>query len=214
MFASHLRALAALLLVLAWPAITRAETVILAFGDSLTAGQGLRQDQSFPAQLERWLRRNGADVRVVNGGVSGETTAGGRARIAAALTPEIDAVIVELGGNDLLRKLSPRGARENLDAILSEIARQDLPVLLAGLISPPNYGADYKRQWDRIYPSLARKHDAILYPSFLDPVAKDKNLFQIAALFQSDGLHPNARGVALIVEDIGPDVLRLIAEAD
>ncbi len=191
-----------------------AETVILAFGDSLVAGFGLAESEGFTPQLEGWLRDRGADVRVVNAGVSGDTTAGGLARIAWSMTEEIDAVIVELGGNDLLRALPPADARTNLDGILAAIAARNLPVLLAGLPGPPNLGADYKREFDAIFPELSVKYGAILYPNFLKSVAKDKTFMEIAALFQPDGLHPNAEGVQAIVDDIGPFALRLIAEVD
>ena len=194
------------------PAI--AETVILAFGDSLTAGFGLAEEDGFARQLEGWLRAQGADIRVVNAGVSGDTTAGGLARIDWSLSEDIDAVIVELGGNDLLRALPPVEAQANLDAILAAISARDMPILLAGLPGPPNLGADYKREFDAIFPALSTKYAAILYPNFLKAVAKDKTFMEIAALFQPDGLHPNAVGVKAIVGDIGPYVLRLLAEVD
>ncbi len=191
-----------------------AETVILAFGDSLTAGFGLPAGEGFTAQLEAWLRAEGADVRVVNGGVSGDTTAGGLARIDWSLTEDIDAVIVELGGNDLLRALPPAEAQANLDGIMAAIAARQLPVLLAGLSSPPNFGPEYKQAFDTMFPELAAKYAALLYPNFLTPVAKDKSLMEIAAMFQADGLHPNADGVAAIVDDIGPYVLLLLASVE
>ncbi len=191
-----------------------AETVILAFGDSLTAGFGLAEADGFTPQLEGWLQEQGLDVRVVNAGVSGDTTAGGLARIDWSLTDDIDAVIVELGGNDLLRALPPSDARANLDGILAAISARHLPVLLVGLPGPPNLGAEYKVEFDAIFPELSAKYAAILYPNFLKAVAKDKTLVEIAALFQPDGLHPNAKGVRVIVADIGPLVQRLIDEVD
>lgn len=196
------------------PMNAQAETVILAFGDSLTEGFGLPVDDGFSVQLEGWLNARGADVRVVNAGVSGDTTAGGLARIEWSLTEDIDVVIVELGGNDLLRALPPAGAHSNLDEIMALIAARHLPILLAGLRSPPNFGPEYKLEFDAMFPELAEKYGALLYPNFLAPVARDKSLLEIAALFQADGLHPNADGVKAIVEDIGPYVLRLIDEAD
>ncbi len=183
---------------------------IAAFGDSLTAGYGLPQDEGFPAQLEAWLLAQGADVEVLNAGVSGETTAGGLARIDWALTPEIDGVIVELGANDLLRGLPPEAARKNLDGIMSIIAERDLPSLLAGMPAPQNYGADYKQAFDAIYVDLADQYDAIYYRNFLQGIGEAGDLAAIGALMQSDGLHPNKEGVAKVVAHIGPLVLELI----
>ncbi len=191
-----------------------AETVILAFGDSLTAGFGLAEAEGFTVQLQGWLGEHGEDVQVVNAGVSGDTTAGGLARIDWSLTEDVDAVILELGGNDLLRALPPAEARANLDGILAAISARQLPILLVGLPGPPNLGADYKAEFDAMFPELSAKYGAILYPNFLKAVAKDKTFMEIAALFQPDGLHPDAVGVKAIVDDIGPFVLRLIAEVD
>ncbi len=193
------------------PAI--AETVqIAAFGDSLTAGYGLPPEEAFPAQLQDWLRAEGADVEVLNAGVSGETTAGGLARIDWALTPDIDGVIVELGANDLLRGLPPEAARANLDGIMKVIAARDLPALLAGMPAPPNYGPDYKIAFDAIYPDLAETYGALYYRNFLQGIGEAGDLAEIGALMQSDGLHPNKDGVARVVDHIGPLVLELIEQ--
>lgn len=181
---------------------------IVALGDSLTHGYGLPQAEGFTEQLERWLHANGApDAVVVNAGVSGDTTAGGRARLDWALGEGADALIVALGGNDLLRAIDPASSRANLDAILTEAQARGLPVLLAGLQAPLNYGPEYKAAFDAMYPELALEHGADLYPSFLAGVAEDR------ALWQSDGLHPNADGVAVMVEGIGPQVLLLARAA-
>lgn len=180
---------------------------LVAIGDSLTHGYGLEQGKGFVPQLESWLRGQGADVTVVNMGVSGDTTEGGRARLDWALADGADAVIVELGGNDLLRGIDPARSRENLDAMLTELGRRGIPVLLAGLEAPLNYGPEFKEAFDGMYADLAEKHDAILYPSFL------AGLEGAEQVMQDDGIHPNAEGVALIVEDIGPRVLDLLARA-
>ncbi len=188
-----------------------AETLqIAAFGDSLTAGYGLPSEEAFPAQLETWLEEKGADVDVLNAGVSGETTAGGLARIDWALTEDIDGVIVELGANDLLRGLPPEAARDNLTGIMDAIAKRDLPTLLAGMPAPRNYGAEYKQAFDAIYVDLAEEYGAIYYRNFLQGIGEAGDLAAVGALMQSDGLHPNKDGVARVVEHIGPLVLELI----
>ncbi len=191
-----------------------AEVRILAFGDSLTQGYGLPEEEGFVPVLQAWLRANGADdVVVINGGVSGDTTAGGLSRIGWALGDDVDGVIVALGGNDLLRGLSPAEMRRNLDGILTEIDRKGLPVLLAGLPAPVNYGKDYAREFRQLYVDLAAEHGAILYPSFLAGMGKGRNMFQVMRLMQSDGIHPNAKGVQANVEAIGPAVLELVEMA-
>jgi acyl-CoA thioesterase-1 len=191
-----------------------AEVTILAFGDSLTQGYGLPEADGFVPQLQRWLDANGgSDVTIVNGGVSGDTTAGGLARIAWSLDDRVDAVIVALGGNDVLRGLQPADIRANLDGILTEIDRRDLPAILAGLPAPSNYGREYRDAFKAIFPELAAEHDAILYRSFLAGLGDGRNMLQVMRLFQADGIHPNAEGVAAIVEDIGPVVLELAERA-
>lgn len=189
--------------------------VILGFGDSLMAGYGLAQGESFPAQLEARLRAaTGREVRVINAGVSGDTSAGGRARLAWSLgeapdnrTPDL--AIVELGANDALRGIDPGLTRANLAAILEGFAARDIPVLLAGMLAPPNMGADYAEAFNPIYPELAREHDvAGFYPFFLDGVAGDP------ALNQDDGIHPTAEGVAIMVERMLPHILGLLGEEE
>lgn len=180
----------------------QAQTVIAALGDSLTQGYGLPVQDGFVPQLEAWLQAQGQDVRIINAGVSGDTTAGGLARIGWTLTPDVDAVIVALGGNDFLRGLPPEVSRVNLDGILRAAARAEVPALLIGMQAPGNYGPDYKVEFDAIYPDLAAQHGVPLIPSFFGPVPMDPA--QMAAFLQEDGLHPNAAGVARIVEANGP----------
>jgi acyl-CoA thioesterase I len=212
--ASNLAALAlAAAAALALPAA--AGTRIAALGDSLTQGYGLPEEQGFVPQLEAWLRENGADdVTVINAGVSGDTTAGGRARVGWVLADEPDAVIVALGGNDLLRGLDPEQARSNVDAILAAIVAENLPVLLAGLPAPGNYGEDYREAFDEIWPDLAARYDTILYPNFLAGIAEGLDDARARGLMQEDGIHPNAAGVEAMVEHIGPVVLELISRAE
>ncbi|MDP6708848.1 MAG: arylesterase [Alphaproteobacteria bacterium] len=177
-----------------------AERVIVAFGDSLVAGYGLAQADAFPAVLQARLRRDGLDVRVRNAGVSGDTTAGGRARLDWALASPVDLVIVELGANDALRGVPPKTAKANLDAILARLKAKGVTVLIAGMRAPPNLGRGYVEAFDAIYPALAAKHALPLYPFFLEGVAARPELNQ------QDGLHPNAAGVRRIVEGIAPHV--------
>lgn len=187
---------------------------LVALGDSLTQGYGLPPEDGFVPQLEGWLKAHGADVVVMNAGVSADTTAGGLARTDWALVPETNALIVTLGGNDLLRGLPPSEARANLDAILAKADARKIPVLLVGMPAPGNYGPAYKAEFDAIYPDLAARHGALLAPDFLAPLraAHDAGTPQ-EQLLQADGLHPTARGVALIVEALGPRVLELLDKA-
>ncbi|SHE91147.1 acyl-CoA thioesterase-1 [Litoreibacter ascidiaceicola] len=187
---------------------------IAALGDSLTQGYGLPAEDGFVPQLQAWLTAQGADVTLVNAGVSGDTTAGGLSRIDWTLTPEVDAVIVALGGNDVLRGLPPEQAKSNLDAILTKIEERGLPVLLAGIDAPSNYGPDYETEFEAIYTDLAAKHDVLLVSNFLEGLTRiDDRAMVMREHMQSDGIHPDASGVALIVEAVGPVVLSLIAGA-
>lgn len=181
-----------------------APTRILVLGDSLTAGYGLSPEEAFPAQLERKLIRTGWQVKVLNRGVSGDTSAGGRARLTWILGDKPDAVIIELGANDGLRGLEPVQLRDNLDAIISILKARKIAVLLTGMRAPPNFGEKYSAQFDAVFPSLARKHGLPLYPFFLEGVVSEPSLNQ------KDGIHPNSRGVEKIVDQITPYVLRLI----
>jgi acyl-CoA thioesterase-1 len=184
-----------------------APVTLLALGDSLTAGLGLETPEAFPARLEAALKAKGLDVRIVNAGVSGDTAAAGLARLDWALSEDVGGLIVELGANDALRGLDPAQTEAALDAILAKAAARKLPVLVAGMQAPPNLGPDYAAAFDAIYPRLAEKHGAILYPFFLDGVAAQPSLNQ------ADGIHPNGKGVDIIVERIMPSVEGLIRRA-
>jgi len=181
--------------------------IILDFGDSLTAGYGLAPEQAFPVRLEAVLRRQGIEVRVVNGGVSGDTTAGGLARLDWALADKPDLVILELGANDALRGIDPATVRDNLDKMIGKIEANGAKMLLIGMLAPPNWGAEYETAFDRIFPELAKVHDVPLYPFFLDGVAMKPELNQ------PDGLHPNERGVAVLVDRLAPVVARLVGSS-
>jgi len=181
---------------------------IVALGDSLTAGPGLAADSAFPARLEATLQARGHSVSVVDAGVSGDTARDGLARLDWSVGDDADAVIVELGANDALRGTDPAITREALDAILQRLSERDLPVLIAGMLAPPNLGDAYAAAFNPIYTDLAEKHGADLYPFFLDGVAGDPR-FNL-----EDGIHPNADGVAIIVERILPAVEAVIARVD
>lgn len=186
---------------------------IVALGDSLTQGYGLMEADGFVPQLRDWLEANGHDARVENHGVSGDTTAGGLARVDWALGPHVDAMIVALGGNDLLRGLPPEASRANLDGILSAADARGIEVLLIGLSAPGNYGPDYKAAFDSMYPALAETYDTLLIADFLAPLSEaagGDSGAAVAAYMQPDGIHPNAEGVALIVEAVGPQVAALL----
>ena len=187
------------------PAAAR-EVTLLALGDSLTAGYGLQPSDAFPVKLEAALRAKGHQVKVVNAGVSGDTALDGSSRIDWALSEEVDAVIVELGANDALRGLPPGQAEDALDKLLARLAEKRLPVLLAGMRAPPNLGPEYQAAFDGMYPRLAQKHGALLYPFFLDGVAAETKLNQ------ADGMHPNPAGVDVIVSRILPSVEDLLKQ--
>lgn len=188
------------------PAARAAEPIILAvLGDSLTAGFGLAPDRAFPARLEAALRAAGEDVRVINAGVSGDTSAGGLARLDWVLGDEPDAVIVELGSNDSLRGLDPADTYANLEKIVLALKARDMTVMLAGMMAPRNLGREYVEEFDAIYPRLAAAHDILLYPFFLDGVALNP------ALNQADMIHPNEQGVDAIVSRMLPSVRALLA---
>jgi acyl-CoA thioesterase I len=178
---------------------------IVAFGDSLTAGYGLAAGEAFPAQLQRALDAKGVVTTVVNAGVSGDTTTGGLSRLDWSVPDGTDAVILELGANDALRGFDPAVTRKALGAMLRRFQARKIPVLLCGMLAPPNLGAEYGQAFNAIYPELAAESGAILYPFFLTGVAADPKLNQ------RDGLHPTAAGVAVIVARIMPQVEELIA---
>jgi acyl-CoA thioesterase-1 len=179
--------------------------LVLAFGDSLTAGNGLDQGLGFAPQLQSVLRRHGIAANVVDGGVSGDTTEAGKARLGwtlDGLDRKPDLVILELGANDMLRGLDPALTEANLDTMLVELNRREIPVLLAGMRAAPNLDPAYIAKFEAIYASLARKHDSALYPFFMEGVAGQQGMVQ------ADGLHPTFEGVKRIVTGITPDVKR------
>lgn len=177
---------------------------IVAFGDSLIAGFGLRANESFPAQLENALKKRGLDVEIANAGVSGDTTAGGIGRLDWSVQDGTDAVIIVLGANDMLRGMEPELAKKNLDEMIKRLKARKIEVLIGGMRAAPNLGADYGKKFDAIYAELAREHDILIYPFFLDGVAGERDLNM------SDGIHPTPKGVSLIVERILPSVDSLI----
>ena len=180
---------------------------IVVVGDSLTAGYGLERELGFVPQLQAKLLAEGYDVELINAGVSGDTTSGGRSRLDWSVGPETDAVILELGANDMLRGLPVQSSRENLDAMVTGLKKRKLPVLIAGMQAAPNLGKEYTKEFDAIFPDLAKKYDTLLYPFFLEGVAGD------SSLNQPDGMHPTNEGVAVIVENILPYVKELIEKA-
>lgn len=193
--------------VLAAASPVAARTIrLVVLGDSLTAGLGLPPGKAFPDRLQAALRARGLDVDVLNAGVSGDTAADGLARYDWAVPANADALIVELGANDMLRGLEPEATKKALSAILDKARAARLPTLIAGMRAAPNLGAEYDRAFDAIYPALAKGHDVALYPFFLDGVAGDPKLNQ------ADGMHPTAEGVDAIVERIAPSVERILKQ--
>ena len=187
--------------------------VIAALGDSLTQGYGLSRENGFVPQLETWLHDKGEDVRLLNAGVSGDTTAGGLSRATWTLTSEVDALILTLGGNDLLRGIDPATSLTNMDGILQIATEQALPVLIVGLIAPGNYGPEYKAAFDAIYRDLSHKYGTLLYENFFATLIKTGNVKKLDYQFmQRDHIHPNALGVAKVINDIGPVVRKLIMQ--
>ncbi len=178
---------------------------LLVLGDSLTAGYGLPQDQAFPVRLASWLRENGLDVTVINAGVSGDTSAGGLARLDWALgTPPATHAIVALGANDGLRGLPPAALEQNIDRIVERLKAKGVKLLVAGMYAPRNYGREYAAEFDAVFARVASRHGVPLYPFVLEGVAAEPGLNQ------GDGIHPNARGVEVMVSRIGPHVRRLL----
>ena len=200
---------AAILCALMPFAAMAADIRILALGDSLTQGYGLIEDHGFVPQLDAWLEAQGAEVAVINGGVSGDTSAGGAARVEWSLTPDVDAMIVTLGGNDLLRGIDPGVTRENIATILRVAQEKSVEVLVVGMQAPGNYGPEYKQDFDSIYPDLAEKFGALYAESFFAGLGT-ADPAKARAYFQDDGIHPNAEGVKKIVEGLGPKVMDLI----
>ncbi len=186
------------------------ERLVLAFGDSLYAGYGLDRGQSLPDAVQARLWRQGVNATIVNAGVSGDTSAAGRQRLAFALDNlprKPDLVLLGLGGNDVLRQIAPAETRANMAAMLDELDRRTIPVLLTGMLAPPNLGPDYRRAFDAIWPDLARVHHAGLYPFILDGVIGNP------ALMQADSVHPNVSGVARIADRLTPLVAERLPDA-
>ena len=179
---------------------------ILMLGDSLTAGYGLVKGQSVPAQLEMALKADGINVKILNAGVSGDTSAGGLARLAWALAEKPKGLIIELGANDGLRGLEPKQTFKNLNTIIEKALSAHLEILLTGMLAPPNLGSDYSTDFNRVYPILARYHGIDLYPFYVEGVAS------VPGLNLEDGLHPNEKGVAIIVKNLMPQVKKLITK--
>ncbi len=201
-----------------WAGIAQAEEVVIAaLGDSLTQGYGLMQQEGFVPQLEAWLQAKGADVRLINAGVSGDTSTGGLARVAWTLGPDVDGMIVALGGNDLLRGLTPKQVHNNIQGILEAAKTAEVEVLLIGMQAPGNFGPEYKNAFDGIYPELAQTYQSGYLVSFFGGLTEGEGQGDPAELqqwFQADGIHPNAGGVLRIVQTVGPKVLDLIGEID
>jgi acyl-CoA thioesterase I len=177
---------------------------IVMLGDSIAAGLGLPAQDALPAKLEKALKAKGLAVTIESAGVSGDTSAGGLARLDWAVGDGIDAVILELGANDALRGLDPRQTQKNLEAIIARLTERKIAVLLTGMLAPRNLGADYGKSFDPIYPALAAAHGVVFYPFILDGVAADP------ALNQGDGIHPNRTGVDIIVQRLAPKVEELV----
>lgn len=183
--------------------VAEAKTLVLAFGDSLYAGYGLAPDEGFAPELQKALNAAGQDVKVHNAGVSGDTTAAGLRRmdfVLDSLPRKPDLVLLGLGGNDLLRGLKPSETRANMEAMVKKLSDRDIPVMLTGMLAPPNLGKEFSDQFNVIYPALAKKYDANLYPFFMDGVVGRSDLIL------PDGIHPNAEGIDIIVERIAPAV--------
>ncbi len=190
----------------AWPvhALAQVRPVVTVLGDSITAGLGLPSSAALPVQLQAQLRKLGANVVVRGAGVSGDTTAGGLARVDFSVQKDTSVCIVALGGNDLLQGLDPKRTKANLDKIVARLRARKIAVVLAGLQPPPVIGKAYAREFQAVFPAVAKAHGAILYPNLLAGVA------QISRLNQSDGLHPNAQGVTVIAQGLAPVVARAL----
>jgi acyl-CoA thioesterase-1 len=178
---------------------------LVALGDSLSAGYGLPQEAAFPTVLERALKARGRKVEITNAGVSGDTSSGGLDRLDWSVPDGTDGVILELGANDMLRGLDPALTRRNIEAIVTRLKARNIPVLLAGMYASRNLGPDYVQKFDSLYPDIAKKHDLVLYPFFLDGVAGERSLNL------PDGLHPTAKGIEMIVARILPTVESFLA---
>ncbi|MEI3852340.1 MULTISPECIES: arylesterase [Ensifer] len=200
------RVFLALTMTIALSSAARAETIsLVGFGDSLMAGYQLPPQDAFPARLEKALKEKGLDVTIANAGVSGDTSSGGLARIDWSVPDGTKGVILELGANDALRGIPPEETRKNIEAMITRLKDRGIPVLLAGMMAPPNMGADYAARFNPIFPELAKKYGLELYPFFLDGVVTE------AKLKLEDGMHPNGDGVGVMVEKALPVVERFLA---
>jgi len=187
------------------PGPTEKVITLVAFGDSLTAGYGLRQDEAFPVVLEKALRERGHRVEIINAGVSGDTAQAGMERVDWSVPDGVDGVILELGANDMLRGIDPTITKANLEAVIDRMESRGIPVMLAGMVAAPNLGQAYADKFNIIYPELAKKYSLILYPFFIDGTAGQRSLNL------PDGMHPTGEGVKIIVERILPSVEAFIA---
>ena len=187
---------------------------IVALGDSLTQGYGLPDWEGFVPVLEGWLQDQNVDARIINAGVSGDTSAGGLERAEWALYGDIHGVIIAFGGNDMLRGFPPELVRSNLAQIIEIAQGNDVDVLLVGMSATMNYGQDYKDAFDAVYPSLAEEYGVDLYADFIGAISRDRNMAEIQEFMQGDGLHPTAEGVQMIVDEMGHSVLGLIDRMD
>lgn len=183
------------------------QLIVVAYGDSLVAGYGLPKSEAFPHRLEQKLRARGHSVKVINAGITGDTTARGLARLTYSLPRHADAVILELGANDALRGIDPRITAKNLEMIVANIKKRDIPILLAGMLAPPHMGKPYRARFKSLFYDIARRHDVLFYPFFLKGVALRPNLNQF------DGIHPNSAGVNVIVNGILPAAEKLVIKA-
>ena len=204
-----------LAIVLFTPVISFAETTVVAvLGDSLAKGFGLRKQKGFVPVLQNWLTERGEDVLLINEGRSGRTTTGGLTRIQGALTPNINALIIELGGNDMLRKVDPTIVRNNLSRMIKIAKNRNIPILLVGIKANKRYPAEFEASFNRNYPDLAKEFDILLYPNFFAALYKDQAQTRINYRYMLlDRIHPNSRGVVKVVNDIGPSVQKLIARS-
>ncbi|MCF3593626.1 arylesterase [Rhodobacteraceae bacterium LMO-12] len=199
----------ACLLVGQTAAEAREKVQLVALGDSLTAGYGLREEEGFVPVLRAWMAAQGEDVEIINAGVSGDTTSGGLERFDWALSDETQGIIIELGANDMLRGVDPGVARENLRKMVEMAQARGLEVLLVGMPVAGNYGSEYKMAFETIWPDLAREFDVALYSDFFAGLGEGQ--VEVLRFMQDDGIHPNAEGVRRIVSGIGPEVRALVA---
>ena len=191
------------------------ENVVVVLGDSLVQGYGLNPQDGLVSILQDWLDDQGADAKLINAGVSGDTTAGGLARIDWSITRDVDALVVSLGGNDLLRGIWPEFTRSNLRGIMEAADARGLPVLLVGLEAPSNFGPEFKSEFESIFPELAEEFGALLFPRIFDPLMNEMSRDEARIIYmQDDSLHPNVDGVNLIVNSLGPYLLELVARID